>query len=334
MNSGQVTGLGPHGEIAAPPERLTLSAPETQAAVEGRFSVAVVLHTTQSDWSKQQLAGIVATLGSYSAAVTEVVNCDFNAGSQIETLTRLIDDAPDAIISIPIGNTTVADAHRQVSKAGIKLLLMDNAPTGLLPGSDYVSMISADNFGLGQIGAELLSPYIPDAGTVGILSYGVDFFVTNEREIAFRQWMENNRLDLNIKHAKFADLKTAGTLLDTFLTENPDVNGLFAVWDEPAIAAVSALRARNLELPMTAVDLGNEVAIDLAQGGLIKGIGAQQPYAQGVAIAKATIMSLIGQQPPSWVALPGLKVTPENVIETYQVVWHSPAPPELLSATK
>jgi len=334
MTEGLVTGLGPHGELAAPPERLTLSASEIEAANDGRFKVAIVLHTTKSDWSRQQIAGIVATLGSYSAVVTEVVDCEFDVDKQIDSLARLTENKPNAIISIPLGNTAVANAHRQVAQSGINLLLMDNSPTGLLPGSDYVSVVSADNFGLGQISAELLSPYLPENGTAGILAYGVDFFATNEREIAFRQWMENERPDLNIKHTKFSDIKSAGALLESFLADNPDVNGLFAVWDEPAIAALAALRAKGLELPMTAVDLGNEVAIELAQGGLIKGIGAQQPYAQGIAIAKATIMSLIGQQPPSWIALPGIKVVRENVVETYQVVWHSPAPVELLSAQK
>jgi ribose transport system substrate-binding protein len=98
--------------------------------------------------------------------------------------------------------------------------------------------------------------------------------------------------------------------------------------------AVLALRAASLLLPVTTIDLGNEAAIELARGDLIKGIGAQQPYDQGVAVATATIMALIGRQPPPWVALPGLPVTRDDVIESYQVVWHAPAPPELLKARR
>jgi hypothetical protein len=82
------------------------------------------------------------------------------------------------------------------------------------------------------------------------------------------------------------------------------------------------------------IDLGNDAAIEMAGGGLIKGIGAQQPYDQGAAAATATLMALLGQQPLPWIALPGLAVTPENVVEAYQVVWHSPAPPALMKARK
>jgi ribose transport system substrate-binding protein len=329
-----IAGLGPHGERAAPAERLELSEADAATARERRFTAVVVLHTTTSDWSKQQLAGIVTTLGRYSAAVVEVVDCGFSIDGQIHALDRLTGEGPDAIISIPIGNTAVAEAHRRVSRAGIKLILMDNAPTGLLPGTDYVSVVSADNFGLGQVGAALLSPHVPEAATVGLLGYGVDFFATNEREIAFRKWMGTERPDVAIKQAKFANVDQAAAVVDDFVGANPDVRAMFAVWDVPAIQAVTALRARSLSLPMTTIDLGNEVATELAGGGLIKGIGAQQPYDQGVAVAVTTILSLLGRQPPPWTALPGLAVTPENVVEAYQVIWHSPAPPQLLAARR
>jgi ribose transport system substrate-binding protein len=329
-----IAGLGPHGERAAPPEQLELTPQEEAAARERRFTVAVVLHTTTSDWARQHLAGIVTTLGSYSAAVVEVVDCQFSIEAQIKALGRLISEAPDAVISIPIGNTAVADAHRSVSEAGIKLILMDNTPTGLLPGTDYVSVISADNFGLGQVSAELLAPFIPQKGTVGVLGYRVDFFATNEREIAFKKWMESHRPDVAIRQAKFVDVEQAAEVVDGLLDANPDIDALFAVWDEPAMQAVAALRARRLELPMTTIDLGNEAAIEMAGGGLVKGIGAQQPYDQGKAVAAAALLSLLGRQPPPWVALPGLAVTPKTVVEAYQVVWHSPAPPALIRARR
>jgi ribose transport system substrate-binding protein len=329
-----IAGLGPHGERAVPPDRLAISEAEADAARAHRFSVAVVLHTTASDWAKQQLAGIVTTLGRYSAAVIEVVDCAFAIDAQIAALDRLVREAPDAIISIPIGNTAVAEAHRSVARAGVKLVLMDNAPTGLLPGSDYASVVSADNFGLGQVGAALLSPHIPTGGTVGVLGYGIDFFATNEREIAFRKWIASDRPDITLVQAKFAIVEEAAGVTAALLRDHPQLAGLFAVWDEPAMQAVLAMRAASLLLPVTTIDLGNEAAIELARGDLIKGIGAQQPYDQGVAVATATIMALIGRQPPPWVALPGLPVTRDDVIESYQVVWHAPAPPELLKARR
>jgi ribose transport system substrate-binding protein len=319
-----ISGLGPHGEIAQSPDRLRISAEDAERARQGKFRVAVVLHTTKSDWAKQHLVGIAKTLGDHGAAIIEVVDCNFNAAIQNSSFERLIQSKPDAIISLPVGNTIMAEAYRKASKAGIKLILLDNVPTGLLPGRDYVSLISADNFGLGQIGAELLSPHVAADAEVGILSYRKDFYATNEREIAFRRWIETKRPDLIVRQGEFNEPSQAGETLKQLLERHPNLSGVFAVWDEAAISALAMMQANGKALPMTTVDLG--------EGTIMKGVGSQRPYDQGVAAARATLLSLIGSQPPPWLALPGLAVSRENIIESYQVIWHMPPPPELVKA--
>ncbi|MEZ5778841.1 MAG: substrate-binding domain-containing protein [Paracoccaceae bacterium] len=327
-----ITGLGPHGERAAPPSRLTLT-PDDVAAAEGRhFKVAIVLHTGESDWSRQQLAGIVGTLGDCTAIVTEVVDCGFRADAQIAALERLSREPLDAIISIPVGNAAVADAHRKVSRAGIRLILHDNVPTGMLPGMDYTSLISADNFGLGLIGAELLAPHVPKGGEIGLMTYGVDFYATNEREIAFGRWMVAQRPDLTVRTIRFPSLEAVRETTLSMIEANPGLAGLFVVWDTPAMEAIAALEGAEHNLPVTTVDLGREAAICLAQERLVVGIAAQQPFQQGVAVAEAAILSLLGRTVPGWIALPGLAVTKDNVAESYQTVWRSHAPQEILAA--
>jgi len=329
-----ITGLGPHGERAVPGEQVRLSEAEAALAHERHFTVAVVLHTTTSDWSKQELAGIVSGLGRYSAAVVEVVDCGFDSANQVQALARLTAERPDAIISIPIGNSAVAEAHRAVSRAGIRLVLLDNAPTGLLPSTDYVSVVSADNFGLGAIGAALLSPHIPPHGTAGILAYGVDFYATHEREIAFRKWMSSNRPDIRLARAKFPEIGRAGEAALQLLEGQAAVSGLFSVWDVPAMQAVERFKERGIRLPVTTIDLGNQAVLDLAGGDNIIGIGAQRPFEQGVAAAHSALLALVGRAPPPWIALPGLAVTKENILAAYQVVWHAPAPFDLLQQLK
>jgi len=67
------------------------------------------------------------------------------------------------------------------------LVLMDNAPLGMVARRDYVSVVSADNFGNGEIAAEILADHIPDGGTACIVGYSADFYVTNERDLGFRK---------------------------------------------------------------------------------------------------------------------------------------------------
>ncbi|HLW90913.1 MAG TPA: substrate-binding domain-containing protein [Roseiarcus sp.] len=329
-----ITGLGPHGERAAPADKICLSETEAALARAARFTVAVVLHTTTSDWSRQELAGIVATLGAYSAAVVDVVDCGFDKEKQNRALLRLAATSADAVISIPIGAEGVVEGHRAISKSGKTLVLLDNVPSGLMPGGDYAAVVSADNFNLGEIAAELLSPHLPEEGVAGILTYGADFYATNEREIAFRKWIGRRRPDVTLVRGRFVTVEEAGAAFERLLVENDDLDGLFVAWDVPALNALSAIRARSRTLAVTTVDLGNAAAAELVEGDLLKGIAAQRPYDQGAAAAQVTLLNLVGRRPPPWIAAPGMAVTRDDVLGAYQVVWHAPAPSHLLEACR
>lgn len=325
-----ISGLGPHGERAAPPERVSLLPDDRAAAKAAGWRVAVVLHTLESDWAKQQLAGMMGIFGDCGAAVIDVVDCGFSPDLQVAELDRLVALRPDAIISLPVANEQVAAAHRRVSKAGIKLVLLDNAPTGLLPGTDYTALVSADNFGLGKMAAACLSPHIPEGAEVGILGFAADFFATNEREIAFTKWLQLNRPDITPRVRRFARIEEAAATADNLFWDHPDLAGLFVVWDTPALAAAARLTDRQPALPMATVDLGEAAAIALARGDTLCCIAAQQPFMQGIAAAQTVVLCLLGRPVPAWIALPGIAVSRENVVETFQTIWRQPAPREVL----
>lgn len=325
-----ISGLGPHGERAAPPERVSLLPDDRTAAKAAGWRVAVVLHTLQSDWAKQQLAGMMGIFGDCGAAVIDVVDCAFSPDMQVAELDRLIPQRPDAIISLPVANEQVAAAHRRVSEAGIKLVLLDNAPTGLLPGKDYTALVSSDNFGLGKIAAQGLSQHLPTGAQVGVLGFAADFFATNEREIAFTKWLQVNRPDVTPRVRRFARFEDAAASTDDLLSANPDLAGLFVVWDTPALAAANRLAERGATMPMATVDLGEVAAIALAKGDSFCCIAAQQPFQQGIAAAQTVILCLLGRPVPAWIALPGIGVTRDNVVESFQTVWRLPAPREVL----
>lgn len=325
-----IVGLGPHGEPAAAPERMILLPQDIAAARARQLRVALVMHTVQSDWAKHLIQGIVAVLGDCGAIAIETIDCDFSPELQIAALDRLRGERLDAIISLPVDNAVVAAAHKRVSEAGIKLVLVDNAPTGLLPGKDYVALISADNFGLGKIAAELLARKLPENATAGLIGFDADFFATNERELAFARWIEMNRPDVQLKTTRFSAVASAGAVTTKLLDQHHDLAGLFVVWDTPCVDVLAVLAERNASLPVTTVDLGHDVSVSLASGGPVIGISAQQPLLQGQVVARTTITTLLDRACPEWVALPGLAVTRETVAESYQTIWRTPAPRAIL----
>ena len=124
--------------------------------------------------------------------------------------------------------------------------------------------------------------------------------------------------------------KDAAAAADDLLSANPDLAGLFVVWDTPALAAATRLAERGATMPMATVDLGEAAAVALAQGESFCSIAAQQPFLQGIAAAQTAILCLLGRPVPAWIALPGIGVTRDNVVESFQTIWRQPAPREVL----
>jgi ribose transport system substrate-binding protein len=184
---------------------------------------------------------------------------------------------PDAVMSLPVANQEVALAHSRLAEAGIKLVLVDNAPTGLLPGRHYGTLVSADNFGLGIIVAEGLSPHLPQGAEVGLLGHDADFSANNERELAFTKWLRANRPDVTIRQTGFGGINEARQRTAELLAAYPDLAGLFAVWDTKALKSAEIVRRQSRHIPLATVDLGEEAVIGLAQGGSFAVIAAQQP---------------------------------------------------------
>jgi ribose transport system substrate-binding protein len=64
----------------------------------------------------------------------------------------------------------------------------------------------------------------------------------------------------------------------------------------------------------------------MASGGFIKGLGAQRPYDQGVTEALLAGYGLLGKKAPEYVALPALPVSKDNLLVSWQAVYHADAP--------
>ncbi|MFJ5560774.1 substrate-binding domain-containing protein [Streptomyces sp. NPDC093250] len=327
-----IVGKGPNGESPASVDSLQLSPADAAKVRAKKFKVAISVQTMSIDWAKLQVRGITDTLNKYGAQVVGVINPEFQVDKQVAGIENMIQRKPDAFIGIPVDDTATAPAFKKIGQSGIKLILMDNIPKGLSYPQDYQSMVSADSEGNGWIAAQGLAAQVPKGGTVGIIGFGVDFFVTNERVRGVKDWFAKNRPDVKIKESDFTDADDAQSVTENFLTANPDVKGVFVVWDAPAMGAVTAARTLGRNIPVTTIDLGLQAATEMAKGGLIKAVGAQRPYDQGVAEALAALNSLIGKQPAAWIGVQSLPVVQKNVLQQYKTVWHTDPPKDLVDA--
>jgi ribose transport system substrate-binding protein len=207
---------------------------------------------------------------------------------------------------------------------------MANVPAGFVAGKDFVSVVSADNYGNGVAAAHLMAKALGSKGEIGLVFHAADFFVTKQRYDAFKKTITTDYPDIKIVEEQgiggpdfSGDAeKAAGAML----TSHPTLNGIWAVWDVPAEGVISAARTNSRDdLVITTCDLGENVAISMAQGGFVKGLGAQRPYSQGVTEAMLAGYGLLGKQAPAFVALPALPVTKETLLEGWKAVYNTEA---------
>jgi ribose transport system substrate-binding protein len=168
-------------------------------------------------------------------------------------------------------------------------------------------------------------------GNIGIVFHAADFFVTKQRYTAFKKTITDDYPDINIVEEQgIAGPDFSGDaekVASAMITAHPELNGIWAVWDVPAEGVIAAARAAGKDdLVITTCDLGQNVAINMAEGSYVKGLGAQRPFDQGVTEALLAGYGLLGKTAPVYVALPALPVEKSNVLDAWQTVYHAPAP--------
>ena len=336
---GQVFSTGPNGESPTAASEVMLTEEEL-AEIQGMgATAAIVMHYSGDDWSAAQIAGLREQFGKMGIEVIAETDADFQPETQVSDIETILARNPSIIVSIPTDPVATAAAYRQAAEQGVQIVFMDNVPQGFTPGEDYVSVVSADNYGNGVASAHLMAEALGGEGQIGIVFHAADFFVTRQRYEAFKTTIEENYPTIEIVEEQgIAGPDFAGEadqVASAMLTRNAELDGIWAVWDVPAEGVINAIRTagRENDVVVTTIDLGQNVAISLAQGGIVKGLGAQRPFDQGVTEAILAGYGLLGKEAPPFVALPALPVTRENVLEAWREVYHQDPPAALQEAT-
>ncbi|WP_138442371.1 substrate-binding domain-containing protein [Sinomonas susongensis] len=337
--TGQVLSKGPNGETPSPASATTLT-PEEIAKVKAMgATAAIVMHYGGNDWATAQIAGLKSEFEKLGIKVIATTDADFKPDKQVSDLETVMTQKPSIIVSIPTDPVATATAYRKAAQAGSKLVFMDNVPQGFVAGKDYVSDVSADNYGNGVVSAHEMAKSLGGKGKIGVIFHQADFFVTQQRYQGFKDTIAKDYPDIQIVEEKgIAGPDFAGdaqAAANAMLSKHADLAGIWAVWDVPAEGVLAAARAAGRQdLKIATEDLGKNVAIALAKNELVVGLGAQVPFDQGVTEAQIGAGSLLGKTEPAYVALSALPVDHSNVLDAWKQVYHADAPADLQSSYK
>jgi len=329
--ASQTLSTGPNGEAPVSASEVSLSDAELAQIKEMGAKAAIVMHYGGNDWSQAQINGLQTQFEKMGIEVIAVTDAGFNAAKQVSDIETILAQNPNIIVSIPTDPSATAAAYKLAVDKGVKLVFMDNVPAGFTAGTDYVSVVSADNYGNGVASAHLMAKALNSEGEIGLVFHAADFFVTKQRYDAFKKTISETYPNIKIVAEQgiggpdfTGDAEKAASAM---MIANPGLDGIWAVWDVPAEGVIAAARANGRDnLIITTIDLGQNVAIDMARGGFVKGLGAQRPFDQGVTEALLAGYGLLGKEAPSYVALPALPVEKANLLDAWQQVYSSQAP--------
>jgi len=328
----EILASGPNRAEPTPAESVDLSPSQVKKLQSNDYRVSILFHYLQGTWTKLQLKGLKKRFDELGITIEGIYGSEFDADKQSRILEQIAQKDIDALISIPVDTAATAEAHRAVSEAGIDIVIMDNVPDGFQHPRDYAGCVSSDNKGAGVIAGRLLRKFVSE-GTVGMVNFDAPFYVTKQREIAVRETLREAPDISIVTERGFTDPYDVEDLVTEMLESHPDLDGLFVIWaDPPCMQAIRAARQLGIsDLHITTTDLSNEAVQHIANGGMLKGTGAQLPYQQGIIEANMAGQTLLGNDTPQFIASGSLPISRENLREMYPRYYQEELPQNLLS---
>jgi ribose transport system substrate-binding protein len=327
--------VGPGGEKATPSSDLVLSDEEAAKLKDGHFTAALLWHTS-SDFVNAVTAGAKDEFTRLGVEVVAQTDAGFDAAKQKSDVETILAKKPNAILALPLDPVTSAEAFRPAVAAGVKIVLLSNKPKDFVQGKDYVTIVTDDLFQMGKQAADALAASIGKKGKVAWIYHDASYYVTNQRDNAFKATIESDYPDIKIVASQgISDPARAEDIAQALILQHPDLDGIYVTWSEPAEGVLSALRAAgNTHTKVVTLDLSEPVGLDMVKGGNVTAIAADKAYELGRAMADAAGYGLLGKSAPAFVVAPVLTVTRDNVVQGWKDSLHRDAPQSVLDAAK
>ncbi|MER9427396.1 substrate-binding domain-containing protein [Mesorhizobium sp. M0408] len=327
--------VGPSGETATPSAEVRLSDADLAAVKEKGYKAALLWHTS-SDFTNAVTSGAKDEFARAGIQIVATTDAGFDAARQRSDIETALAAKPNVILSLPLDPVTSAEAFRQALTDGTKLVFLSNLPKGYKHGTDYAAIVTDDLFQMGKQAADALAKALDGKGKVGYIFHDASYYVTNQRDQAFKTTIEKDYPGIKIVAEQgISDPARAEELASAMLVQHPDLDGIYVTWAEPADGVLSALRAGgNTKTKIVTLDLAEPVALDMVKGGNVTALVADKAYELGRAMAAVGVKALLGQETPAFVVAPALTVTKQNVAQGWKDSLNRDAPQSVLDAAK
>ncbi len=325
--------VGPGGESATASSEVTVTESKIEMLKSGGHKAALLWHD-QSDFVNAVTAGATDEFTRLGIEVVATTSAGFDAAKQRSDIETALAKKPNIILSLPLDPVTSAAAFKEAKAEGVKLVFLSNLPKDYQHPADYAAIVTDDLFQMGKQAADALADAMGGKGTVGWIFHDAAYYVTNQRDNAFKTTIENDYPDISIVAEQgISDPARAEEIANAMLLKNPDIGGIYVTWAGPAEGVLAALRANgNKTTKIVTLDLSEPIALDMVKGGNVAAIVADEAYELGRAMAAAGARALAGEDTPPFVVAPAITVNATNVEEGWQQSLRKDAPDSVKAA--
>ena len=284
-------------------------------AETGKTQVAMIVKSTESAFFKSVFAGARAAATEYNLNVTfNGPESEEDYVTQNEMVRQAMEDGVDVIVFSAVDYNANAEIIGQAAQRGIKIVVIDSDVN-----SSMVSCrIGTNNLQAGVKAAEAALAVGEDELYIGIVNYDVNSANGQQRELGFRQTVEQ---DPRVK-----DITTINVLSTTedaragtkeMLLSDSRINVVVTFNEWTSLGVGWAIRDldRGDRTQVVAFD-SNVVSVGMLETGEVDALIVQNPYAMGY-LGVETAANLINGQTggPSVIDTATTIVTRENMYE-------------------
>jgi ribose transport system substrate-binding protein len=275
---------------------LTMTAGLVPYGANAAENIAVFTKNTTNPFSKAIRLGADAAAKKLGVVVSHYTPTTAdNAGEQTKLVNDAIQAKPDAIVFDPVDNAAMAPAAEKINAANIPVVDITDRSSG----GKFVSYVLPDDYQLGLSTGRALIKAMGGKGNVVILEGIPNLTSTVERNKGFNAAIkENPAVMLLASKSGQYQRRPSQTLMEGWIRQFPQIDGVMAANDSMAAAAADTLQARKRNALVVGIN-GSPEAIELIKGGKMLASGEYNGFVIGCLGVEIAARNLRKQEVPA-----------------------------------
>ena len=323
---------GTAGEQPVYDDGLVLTRGEVEEIRAMNLTAVYVDNNLAGEYTMAIHGGCIDVFEYLNIEVLAETQADFDAAKQASDVESVMALDPDIVIGYVVDPVTGAQGFKPVVDAGKVLVFVSTRPDGYEAGREYVGISTNNPYDNAYVYAKDMIDSVSDGGSVGIITWGGEYFVLNVMDDATRDALEEHgtKKNLIVHEEGNVDPMAAGTLATAMVQKWPEIEAFSLLWFDPAMVAVQDLRGMGRDdIKVFTFGMNTPAILDLLNpDGMIKSLSQDFTWNIGMNTATLAAYGVLGKEAPELVTVPTLSVTPDNLRDIWDVAYRNVAMPK------